>query len=143
MLLTRWQQREPFALLRGELDRLFDRSFRAAGLPYSPAGVFPAINMWEDPEGLYLEAEVPGVRMEDLELTVKEGELYLRGKREEGELQDGNYHRRERGAGEFSRVVRLPAAIDMDHIEATLRDGVVTIRLAKAPEERPRRIAIK
>ena len=98
--------------LRGEMDRLFEGV--AEGLaPWTGlmgGGVFPALNVWEDDRNLYVEAELPGLKMEDLELMVSGGELTIKGERKDKSEGDMTYHRRERGVGPFTRVIRLPIA---------------------------------
>lgn len=134
----------PFAVLRNEIDNLFDgflrgepRSMLSAVRPY------PAVNVWEDHEALHAEAEIPGLRMEDLEILVNGNELTIKGRRAAVDEADTIYHRRERGAGEFSRFLTLPAEVDADRVEATLRDGVLQIKLPKAERARARKIAVR
>ena len=105
--------------------------------------VFPALNVWENEENLFVEAEVPGITMDDLELLVVNDELTIKGRRNAKQFADGTIHRRERGSGEFVRYLTLPLAVNADAVEATLKDGVLTIRLPKAAEARPRKIQVK
>ena len=102
---------------------------------------FPPLNLWEENDFLYVEAEVPGLKMDQLEIFVKDGELTLHGKR--GDAQQREYHRRERGQGAFQRVVKLPFEIDPEKVEATLVDGVLNIKLPKAEAAKPRKIEVK
>ena len=136
---------DPFSSFRNELDRSLADMFGAmanlpAGTVRSPN--FPALNAWENEERLFIEAEVPGLRMEDLELTVTGSELSIRGKRSEKEGENLTYHRRERGTGTFSRVVRLPYEVDSAAVNAMLKNGVLTIQLPKAMSAKPRRISV-
>ena len=136
---------DPFSSFRNELDRSLADMFGAmANLPVgnvrSPN--FPALNAWENEERLFIEAEVPGLRMEDLELTVTGSELSIRGKRSEKEGENLTFHRRERGTGSFSRVVRLPYEVDSASVNAMLKNGVLTIQLPKATSAKPRRITV-
>ena len=129
--------------LRDEMDRLFAGVSEGlapwAGL-ISGSG-FPALNMWEDDRNLYVEAELPGLRMDDLELLVSGGELTIKGERkQESEGEDVTYHRRERGTGEFTRVVRLPVPVEADKVEGAFKAGVLTITLPKSESARMRRI---
>jgi len=129
------------------MDRLF--SDLAANLPWpgwlaeTGASAFPALNVWEDEQCLYAEAELPGMQMDDLELLVVGNELTIKGERKAGEEDEAVYHRRERGVGAFSRVVRLPVEIDANKVEARLQDGVLTVKLPKAEAARPRKIEVK
>ena len=149
---SRWLVRtgQPMRQLRSELDRVFNdvfgdsmsnRSNLGRGFGSEPS--FPAVNVWEDEEGLYAEAEVPGLRMEDLEILVKGNELTVKGERKNGEQEGVTYHRRERGVGPFCSVVRLPVDVHVDGVEAQLDGGVLTITLPKAPSARPRKIEVK
>ena len=131
--------------LREEMDHLFENFLGTeAGHWVQGTGFvrgFPALNIWEDEHSLYAEAEVPGLTMNDLEVFVVGNELTIRGNRQEGDQQ--TYHRRERGVGEFKRVLPLPMPIDADKVEAKLRDGVLTITMPKAETAKPRKIEVK
>jgi HSP20 family protein len=139
-------ERDPFQ----ELDRLqrqMDTLFQnAAGRerPYHREGVYPLVNVSEDSDHIYVQAELPGVNPEDLEITLKEQNLVLRGERKiPPEEKNVNYHRRERESGFFRRVLRLPAQVDPNKVEASCQDGVLTITLAKPEEIKPRQISVK
>ncbi len=93
---------------------------------------------------LYVEVELPGLKMSDLELLVSGGELTIKGQRkEECEGEDVTYHRRERGTGEFTRVVRLPVPVEADKVEGAFKAGVLTITLPKSESARMRRIEVR
>lgn len=131
----------PFNELRREIGRLLEGfEWRRPG--FGAAARFPALNVWEDGEALHAEAELPGVHLEDLEILVVGNELTIKGHRQEREGQNLTYHRQERGMGEFSRAISLPVEIDADKVEATLRNGVLTLRLPKAEVARPKKINI-
>jgi HSP20 family protein len=147
--LLRW---EPFQELRREMQRLqreMDRLFgrwtwelpsAAAWLP----AAYPALNLWEDDETLYVEAELPGVNMEDLDITVTgANELTIKGNRKCPAPDKVEWHRRERAFGAFERTVELPVSVDPNKVEARLENGVLTIRLGKSAEARPRKILVK
>lgn len=133
--------------VRQEMGRLFDEM-----APYLPlaqrwglsrAGAFPALNLWEDEQNVYAEAELPGLRMDDIEVYVVGNELTIKGERKDEYREKAGYHRRERGVGSFSRVLQLPAELDPDLVEAALKHGVLTIKLPKAEKAKPRKIQIK
>ncbi|MCK6485241.1 MAG: Hsp20/alpha crystallin family protein [Phycisphaerae bacterium] len=133
--------------LRNEMDRLFQDAFDGT-LRLDPFGMgggaaFPAMNVWEDGDALFVEAEMPGLKMDDIEVVVTGDELTLKGERRETQNANVTYHRRERGVGAFSRVLRLPYAVDVDKVEANLRDGVLTIRVPKSEQARARKIVVK
>ncbi len=131
----------PVSELRRELDRVFDGFL---GTRFAPPRqrAFPALNAWEDGNRMFVEAEVPGLAMEDLDIQIQGNELTIRGQRKPVE-SNVVYHRRERGTGEFTRFVTLPVEVDADNVEAALKDGVLTIILPKAEKARARRIEVK
>ena len=117
--------------LRGEMDRLFEGFLEGGPAAVFGGRSFPAF-----------QAELAGVKLEDLEVYVIDDELTVKGERTNTEREGVTYHRRERGVGPFSRVLRLPVEVDADKVEATLRDGVLTIKLPKADAVLPRRIEV-
>ncbi len=125
-----------------ELDRLFG-TFGMPGVFTGNAAAFPALNVWEDGDNLLLEAEVPGLSMDDLEILIQGDELTLRGARRPLDAPNATYLRRERAAGEFVRYFSLPYEVDADRVEATLRNGVLTIRLPKSERAKARRIQVR
>jgi HSP20 family protein len=129
--------------LQRRMDRLFQSAF---GLERSPwrVGVYPLVNISEDRDHLFVRAELPGVKAGDLEITIQDNSLILRGQRQIAtEEKQVNYHRRERESGFFRRVMALPARIQPDKVEATCKDGILTIKLAKPEEIKPRKIQVK
>ena len=129
--------------LQHRMDRLFQNAF---GLERSPwrVGVYPLVNISEDRDHVLVRAELPGVKAEDLEITIQDNSLILRGQRKiPTEEKQVNYHRRERESGFFRRIVALPARIQADKVEATCKDGILTIKLAKPEEVKPRKIQVK
>ncbi len=136
--------RHPVSQLRDEMDRLLTGFF---GQPVEgvlpPAGRSqPAVNLWERSDALVAELEVPGVRAEQLEVAVVGGELTLRIERPDLSQEGVTFHRRERPIGVLSRVLRLPADVDSNNVQAELRNGVLTITLPKAEEAKPRKIKV-
>jgi HSP20 family protein len=130
-----WQEMER---MRRQLDRMTD------GLPTRAVPSFPALNVWSNADGLLVTAELPGVEPGDLDIAIVDKVLTLSGKREAAELPEGaRYHRRERGCGQFSRSIQLPYRIEQDQVEATFKNGVLTINLPRAEEEKPRRISVQ
>ena len=138
LLPTLWAS---FDRLHGEMDRLLDSW--GADLPRGVAA-FPPVNVWEDEEAFHVEAELPGLTHEQLQLAVtNRNQLTLQGERLADETTKGRWHRRERGFGRFQRMLKLPALLDADRIEATFENGVLHVRLPKAEEAKPRKIAVK
>lgn len=146
-MLARRDDGFPLARLREEMDHLFDSFFRDGSL-YAGLGAWgesrePALNLGEDDQNLYVEAELPGVLIEDVDIQVLGNELTLRGERKDPAGDDVTVLRRERPCGPFARTVHLPVEIDADQVRATMKDGVLTVCLAKAQAARPRRIEVK
>lgn len=117
---------------------LFGRSEELGG------GMFaPPMDVKEDAEAYTVHLEVPGVPRDKIDITLQDGALLIRGSREQkAESGEGQYRRVERSYGSFSRSVTIPRAIDSSKVEANLTDGVLTIRLPKAEEAKPRQISI-
>ena len=125
--------------LRDELDRVFG----GEALHWNRATTFPPVNIWEDENGFYVEAELPGMGLDDLEIFIHEGdELSIKGVRKEREIE-GSWRRRERAHGEFSRAFKLPDAVDVNNVAAEMKDGVLTVSLPKSEAVKPKKIEVK
>lgn len=125
-----------------EMNQLLHSFLDGTPLAAAPARVFPAVNVWEDGDHLFAEAEVPGLSMNDLEIFVVGSELTIKGRRGAA-AENVPFHRRERGVGEFARAITLPLPVNAEKVEAKLADGILTITLPKAEEAKPRKIQIK
>ena len=136
----------PVTAFRDEMDRLFEGFFGPVGAAVdragAPARTFPALNVWEQGDNLYAEAELPGLKNEDVEVSVVGNQLTIQGKRSTAADEGAAFHRRERGEGEFTRVVRLPVEINADKVQAAMRDGVLLVTLPKAEASKPRKIQV-
>jgi len=107
-------------------------------------GVFPPINVTQDKDNLYLRAEVPGVKADQLSISALNKRVSISGKREiPPEHERASYHRKERAEGSFNRAVTLPADIDANRVEARCASGILTIVLPKAEDAKPRQIVVK
>ncbi|MHC5538620.1 Hsp20/alpha crystallin family protein [Singulisphaera rosea] len=126
-----------FNRLDTHFDRVFgeDGGFAARSRPGAPVAV------WEDDNHVWIEAELPGVAEKDLELTVHKGTLSVRGERKPAEGRRYLYD--SRAYGRFEHVVKLPESVNPESVQATLKDGVLQIELAKAVEAKPKKIEIK
>ena len=130
-----------FNQLASQLDELFEPSDRRTVV--NPIA-FPLLNAWEDENCFYIEAELPGFALADLEIFMNDDStVSIRGERKEPELSGGKWQRRERAFGCFERLLTLPGPVSADGVEATLKHGVLTVKLPKAAELRPRKIEIK
>ena len=134
-----WNRLQPF---HGELNRLFDR-WGGEGDGFG-AAAFPPVNVWEDGDQVWLEAELPGLGLKDLEIYVTGGnQLTLKGQRKPASPEKGVLHRQERGFGSFVRTLTLPSPVDPDKVDARLENGVLEVKPAKHETARPRKIEFK
>ena len=138
--------RSPFEELermRRDMDRLFQDL--TEGIFREPrAGVFPLVNVTEGGDNYYVRAELPGIKAEDLDISVTGNSLSIAGERRiRAEDEKANYHRREREAGKFSRVISLPAQVDTAKVEASCVDGILTVVLPKSEAAKPKQITVK
>lgn len=135
----------PLDQWRGELDRHFSNffdSWPSLSQRMRHVQAFPAVNVWEASDELFLEAELPGMKSEQLSISVVGNELTLCGERGAGEQEGTSYHRRERATGSFSRVMRLPYPVDSERVQASLKDGVLLLTLPKHEAAKPRKIHV-
>src|SRR3954447_6503098 len=123
------------------LDSLFGRVFGDDGGSLGRAWSGGPVAMWEDDDRVGIEAELPGVAESDLDITVHNGMLFIRGERkpEEGH----RYLYNGRTYGRFERVITLPESVNTEEVQATLKDGVLCINLPKSPEAKPKKITLK
>lgn len=140
-----WRFRSPFEelhRLRQQLHQLYEGTV-APNQP-ATAGLFPLINLTEDKDKYYVRAELPGVKADELDIQVTENNLAISGERKIAPEEEGaRYHRREREAGTFSRMIGLPGDIDADHVDAKLENGILTVVVSKAEAAKPKQIAVK
>jgi HSP20 family protein len=127
----------------GELQREMNRWFGVGNGGQCRPSVFPPVSVWEDGESFFVEAEIPGVKMEDIDVQVVGDELTIKGQRRAMESENTTFHRQERCTGEFARVLALPVDVNPEGVQAVLRDGVLTITLPKAEAVKARKIAVK
>ena len=141
-----WEWRSPFEELdrmRRQMDLLSEGISRGAWREPA-AGVFPLMNVTEDKNNYYVRAELPGFNGDDLDISVTGDTLSIAGERKiPPEDEKATYHRREREAGRFSRIVTLPAQVDTGRVEAGCTDGVLQVTLPKAEAAKPKQIAVK
>jgi len=129
--------------LRREMDSLFENFF-GEGAPFSGEPFAPSTNVAETESGFEVTVEVPGLKADDFEIELQEGQLTIRGeKRPEVEETKKTYHRVERHFGQFQRVIPLATPIKEEEIAAEYQDGVLTISIPKAEAVKPKRISVK
>jgi HSP20 family protein len=150
--LSRWQRPEltvwptfgRLFSLRDELDRLFEGSLGELSRTSQLLGVWnPAVDLYEDKDNVIVKAELPGLKREDIEISLHDGELSISGERKGGEkVENAEARRTERFVGRFQRTITLPASVKTDKVSAQYTDGVLTVTLPKAEEAKPRKIQI-
>lgn len=127
--------------LQRQMNRLFDDFFPSR---YRPAREYPALNIWADENSVLVTAELPGIKGENLDINVLGENLTISGDRPNDEVpQDAQFHRRERSFGKFSRSIQLPYMVDAKKVNATFKDGVLSVMLPRAESDKPKRIAVK
>jgi HSP20 family protein len=136
-VFTEWDQ------LQKRINRLFE-PWNGGVSWLNLAATFPAINIWEEGDNVYAEAELPGLKQEKIEIYVTDGDqLTLQGERTPETPEGGLWHRQERGFGKFARTLTLPCSVNADKVEARFENGVLHVVLPKAPEAKPRKIEVK
>jgi len=141
--LTRWEPIRDMMTLREAMDQLFDDAFTR---PHSTSGVSlsPAIDLYQTADDVVVKASLPGLKAEDVEISVESNVLTLRGEfNQESEKKEATYHIRERRSGAFERSVMLPTDVQTDKAKADFEDGILTITLPKAETVKPKTITIK
>jgi HSP20 family protein len=132
---------DPMLALQSDVNRIFENFWRGFDLPMlgdgddSENGMMPRVDVRETDKEVEVVAELPGMDEADLDVSVSEGMLTIRGeKKEEREREDKGYVLRERSFGRIERLVPLPVGIDPDSAKATFKNGVLTVTIAKTPE---------
>jgi len=154
-MITKWQPRfpslsswNPFEELAG-FRRVFDEPVMRAmesACCASPEGNEwkPLVDVVDGKDGILLKVEVPGVKQEDINISIEENTLTIKGERkQESRVDEEGYSRFERSYGTFQRSVLLPPTVDADHVKATYKDGVLEIQLPKKEEARPKAIKVE
>jgi len=142
--LTTWPGFGQLTGLRDEIDRLFDAPLaelsRASQLL---SGWTPALDVYEDKDNVYVRAELPGMKKEDIDVSLHNGSLSISGERKtQEEFKDAEVYRSEQFAGRFQRTLSLPTAVAADKIKAQYKDGILSVTLPKAEEAKPKQIDV-
>lgn len=144
MLVRRDPVFREMAAWRNAMDRLFEESVENPGYWDRPGHWALALDVVENPESFTVKASVPGINPDDLEITLSDNVLTIKGEIQESQEAEGaNWHLRERRFGNFQRSITLPTPVNAEAIDATYVDGVLTLKVPKAEEIRPRRINVK
>lgn len=148
MLQDLWRFNDPVFGDLGRLLRLIDSDWgngARADLRSAPRGSFPLLNVGETEDTVNVYVFAPGIEQSDLDVSVQDNVLMISGKRDDvaDEDKERSWYRRERFHGEFQRAVTLPQGVDPEQVNASLKDGVLTVSLRKRAETQPRRIEIQ
>ncbi|MGV8074112.1 MAG: Hsp20/alpha crystallin family protein [Syntrophobacteraceae bacterium] len=136
-----WQE---IIKMKSDMERLFSGVTASGVTRYSDptSGVFPALNVLEDGDKILIEAELPGIKPEDLDISVMGNTVTLMGERKPDGAESAGYHRKERQSGKFHKALTLPYEIDPEKVEAHCQDGVLSLTLPKAEHAKPIKIQI-
>ena len=140
--IVRWDPFRELVDMRGTVDRLFYRPWRLVNVDAGQR--FLAVDLYETDDEVVVTASLPGVKLEDLHISVTGDTLTVKGEtKEDREEKQPSYYRRERRYGSFQRTLTLPVEVDADNAQATFEDGVLNLRLPKTPELRSKTIEVK
>ena len=147
MAIVRWDPFDAFLGAQEDLNRVFRRNWLSAmgDRSAADAGTWaPAVDIYETGDSLTVEAELPGIDPKDIEVSVDEGVLTLKGERKlEKEVKEENYHRIERAYGVFQRSVRLPSDVDADSVKAYYDSGVLRVTVPKVEPKKPKSVPVE
>ena len=140
--VSQWSPVDRLASFRDEVNRLFDLSW-----PSRDSGLFsgwsPALDVFDDKDNVVVKVELPGLKKDEINLSLHDGVLSISGERKtERKSEDGGTFRSERYFGKFQRSVTLPARVDGSKVNASYKDGILTVELPKAEEAKPKQIAV-
>jgi HSP20 family protein len=144
--LSTWSPFDRLSTLRDEMNRLFDLS--APGFGGREDRLFgawsPALDVFQDKDHVFVKAELPGMKKEDIQISLHENMLTVSGERkQEREVKEGESYRSERFFGRFHRSVTLPVRVQSNNVTAHYKEGILEITLAKAEEAKPKQIEVK
>lgn len=151
MSLEKWNPLRELESMKREMDKIWDDVFaspRRVEVPWRrPAergGVAsPAVDIIDKPNEIIVKAEMPGVAKENIDISMQEGTLTLKGEiKEEAEKEGGEYSYSERTYRYYSRAINIPVKIAAEAIKATLKDGILSVHLPKAEDLQPKKIKV-
>ena len=144
MAMRRWDPFQELSSIQNELNRLFGRTFGEGSEEVRMAAWVPAVDVAETQDRFLITAELPGLRPEDVDISVENSVLRIQGERRfYHERKEDDFHRIERRFGSFTRSITLPSTADAENIQASFDAGVLTIEVPKREEAKPRKIQVK
>jgi HSP20 family protein len=143
MAITRWDPFREVQALQNRVNALFHDFSGDGENPMTTASFVPAVDIYEDEKKVVLKLEVPGMEEKDLDVSVENNTLTVKGERKfEKEEKEENFHRIERRYGSFFRAFTLPSTVDAEHINAHYNTGILKLELNKKPEAQPKQIKV-
>src|ERR671923_1781553 len=144
MAMRRWDPFQELSSIQNELNRLFGQTFGEGSEEVRMAAWVPAVDVAETQDRFLITAELPGLRPEDVDISVENSVLRIQGERRfYDERKEDDFHRIERRFGSFTRSITLPSTADAENIQASFDAGVLTIEVPKREEAKPRKIQVK
>ena len=143
--LSAWRSLDRWSNLRDEMNSLFDAPLWANTMREAPlfTGWTPALDLYQTNDDVVAMVELPGMRKEDIDLSMQDGILTISGERkEEGVAEGEKGARTERFVGKFRRSISLPTRVDAHKVNATYKDGILTVTMPKAEEVKPKQIQV-
>ena len=142
--LSAWSSPNRWANLRDEIDTMFELPFWSALGRQTQLfnGWSPALDLYQNADNVVAIVELPGMRKEDIEISLHDGTLTVSGERKSESVEGEKAERTERVTGKFRRSVTLPARVETDKVNATYKDGILTVILPKAEDAKPKQIQI-
>ena len=128
--------------LQREINQLFDFPRFPGNRGLFDRMVSPAIDLVETADGFVVQADLPGIKLEDIDISIASNVLTIKGEKKP-QKESGRVYRKETWEGSFQRTISLPTTVDPDRIEASFRDGILEVAIPKKEEARPKRIAVK
>jgi HSP20 family protein len=144
MAITRWDPFRDLLNLQNDMTRLFGRAYGEEGGGETRTAWAPPMDIYETQDGYRVVTELPGFAPDEVDVTVNDGTLTIKGERRfYDEVNQENFHRIERRFGQFQRLVSLPSQVQADKVEASFDKGVLTVSIPKAEQAKPKRVEIK
>lgn len=146
-MVQRWNPMNEFERVWDEMDRMLSEGINRSRLSPRSWMTRPAIDLFDTGEELVFKALLPGARPEDIDLTIEQNTLTIKGRYghvlSDDQAKNATWYRREIAAGQFAESFTLPVAVDAERAEASFQDGILTLRLPKAEQARVRRISVQ
>jgi HSP20 family protein len=143
MTLSRWNPMRDMMRLRNEFDRLYDDTIDFPSWRWPEPAEGPAVDVVESDDAYIVKASLPGIKPDDLDVSITDNVLTIKGEvKNEETISEEQYHLRERRYGAFTRMITLPTSVDVDSVEATYEDGILTLNAPKTEDVKRKRITV-